>query len=89
MRKLTRTGRYKETARTTFSAHAEVLNLRTRHVLLEKTYPVATGTFWATQDASKIKKRTWFLRYIEAGDAAFENRSESLANLIVQDLLVK
>ncbi len=87
MRPLTQAGRFKDSASMNFSVKAEVISLRTKSVLLRKKYNMKTGRYYATYRGDS--KNNWFLRYIEAGDAAFAKASQKLASKIVQDLLVR
>jgi hypothetical protein len=87
MRPLTQAGRFKDSATMKFVVKAEVVSLRTKSVLLKKNYSMSTGRYYATYQGNS--KNNWFLRYVEAGDAAFEKASRKLASKIVQDLMVR
>lgn len=88
-RRLNHAGEYHGNSILTATVDIEVWSLRTRTLLMRRTYPMSS-TFKAFRgpDVEVSAGNNW-LRYEEAGDAAFARLARGVAQQVVKDLIVQ
>jgi hypothetical protein len=87
-RQLTRAGQIREDGVVAMLVDVEVWSLRTRTLLMRKTYPVSDTFRAAYAIGSTTVPSNDFLRYQESLDARVLAMSQSIAQQVVQTLLV-
>lgn len=82
---LTQAGKYRDKGLVKSVVEVEVWNLRTRSLLMKRTYSVADG-FQSVHDTVRANDH---LRYDEAFEASFKQIAQNISRSVVRDLLVR
>jgi len=85
-RRLPRAGEHTREESLSFQVRIEVVDLRTRRVLLNRNY---SGSRRFRSERAGLDIKGFYLIYEEALENRFREISESIANRVVEDLLIR
>jgi hypothetical protein len=86
--RLTQASEYRERGRLTMVVDVEVWSLRTRTLLMKRSYPLRSD-FYAVQPSEVTPRGNNHLRYEEAIDVKFQLAAQAMSQRVVQDLFVR
>ncbi len=88
---LTQAGEVRDEGMVSASVQVEVWNLRTRSLVMQRTYALKSKfrTVHALRSGGATTAANDYLRYEESADAKFAGLADDLSRRVVQDLLIK